>query len=74
MNSKWFSRRWIITLWAMLMITGILVISTIIDTDQWSTLATTLVTIPIAFTSLETLNKKHKYNNKTEENLLDGEK
>lgn len=60
-TNKWKSRRWLITLWAMFMVTGIVVVSAITKTEQWDGLATTLVAIPVAFTSLETLNKKHMY-------------
>ena len=60
-TNKWKSRRWLITLWAMFMVTGIVVVSVITKTEQWDGLATTLVAIPVAFTSLETLNKKHMY-------------
>lgn len=51
--SKWLSRRWIITVWSMFMVTG---------SDQWSVLSTTLVAVPVAYTSLETLNKKGRPN------------
>lgn len=57
--NKWKSRRWLITLWAMLMVTFIVVFSMIRNTSEWVTLATTLVAVPVAFTSLETLNKRH---------------
>lgn len=57
--NKWKSRRWLITLWAMLMVTFIIVFSMIRNTSDWVTLATTLVAVPVAFTSLETLNKRH---------------
>lgn len=64
--SKWKSRRWLITLWAMLLTTFIVVFSLIRNTSDWVTLATTLVAVPVAFTSLETLNKKHKKQEQTE--------
>lgn len=57
--NKWKSRRWLITLWSMLMVTFIVVFSMIRNTSDWVTLATTLVAVPVAFTSLETLNKRH---------------
>lgn len=60
-TSKWKSRRWLITLWAMFMVTAIVIVSAVTGTDQWNSLATTLVAIPVAFTSLESLNKKHMY-------------
>ena len=60
-SSKWKSRRWLITVWAMFMVTAIVISSEITKSEQWNGLATTLVAIPVAFTSLESLNKKHKY-------------
>ena len=62
--NKWKSRRWIITVWAMAMITVICVLGLIFKDNSYVTIATTLVAVPVAFTSLETLNKKWK--NKTE--------
>ena len=62
--NKWKSRRWIITVWAMVMITVICVLGIIFKDNSYVTIATTLVAVPVAFTSLETLNKKWK--NKTE--------
>lgn len=57
--NKWKSRRWLITVWAMLMVTAIVVLGTIFKNDSYATLATTLVAVPVGFVSLETLNKKH---------------
>lgn len=57
--NKWKSRRWLITLWAMLMVTAIVVLGIIFKNDSYVPLATTLVAVPIGFVSLETLNKKH---------------
>ena len=57
--NKWHSRRWIITVWAMAMITVICVLGIIFKDNSYVTIATTLVAIPVAFTSLETLNKRH---------------
>lgn len=65
--NKWKSRRWLITLWAMLMVTFIVVFSMIKNTSDWVTLATTLVAVPVAFTSLETLNKRHIKKHEIEE-------
>lgn len=59
--SKWKSRRWLITLWAMLLVSAICVLGIIFKTDSYVPIATALVAIPVAFTSLETLNKKYKY-------------
>lgn len=57
--NKWKSRRWLITLWAMLMVTAIVVLGIIFKNDSYAPLATTLVAVPVGFVSLETLNKKH---------------
>ena len=57
--NKWHSRRWIITVWAMAMITVICILGIIFKDNSYVTIATTLVAIPVAFTSLETLNKRH---------------
>lgn len=57
--NKWKSRRWIITVWAMFMVTAIVILGIIFEDDSYSILATTLVAIPVGFVSLETLNKKH---------------
>ena len=57
--NKWHSRRWIITVWAMVMITVICILGIIFKDNSYVTIATTLVAIPVAFTSLETLNKRH---------------
>ena len=58
--NKWKSRRWIITVWAMAMITVICVLGIIFKDNSYVTIATTLVAVPVAFTSLETINKKWK--------------
>lgn len=63
--NKWKSRRWLITLWAMLMVTAIVILGIIFKNDSYVPLATTLVAVPVGFVSLETLNKKHM--KKTEE-------
>lgn len=57
--NKWKSRRWIITLWAMVMVSAIVVLGIIFGNDAFAPLATTLVAVPVGFVSLETLNKKH---------------
>lgn len=57
--NKWKSRRWLITLWSMFMVTAIVVLGIIFKNDNYTTLATTLVAVPVGFVSLETLNKKH---------------
>lgn len=57
--NKWKSRRWIITLWSMVMVSAIVVLGIIFNDDTFAPLATTLVAVPVGFVSLETLNKKH---------------
>lgn len=57
--NKWKSRRWIITVWSMFMVTTIVILGIILKNDSYVMLATTLVAIPVGFVSLETLNKKH---------------
>ena len=57
--NKWKSRRWLITVWSMLMVTAIVVLGIIFKNDSYAPLATTLVAVPVGFVSLETLNKKH---------------
>lgn len=57
--NKWKSRRWIITLWAMVMVSAIVVLGIVFGDDTFAPLATTLVAVPVGFVSLETLNKKH---------------
>lgn len=57
--NKWKSRRWIITIWSMVMVTTIVILGIIFKNDSYTTLATTLVAVPVGFVSLETLNKKH---------------
>jgi hypothetical protein len=59
--NKWHSRRWIATLWAMGMVTAIMILSFIKNTDQWGPLAMTLAAIPVGFTTLETLAKKRTH-------------
>lgn len=57
--SKWKSRRWIITVWSMVVITVVAVLGIIFKNDSYVPLITTMSAIPIGFVSLETLNKKH---------------
>lgn len=57
--NKWKSRRWLITLWSMFMVTAIVTLGIIFKNDSYIPLATTLVAVPVGFVSLETLNKKH---------------
>lgn len=62
--NKWKSRRWLITLWSMLMVTIIVVLGTIYQTDSFSVLATTLVAVPVGYVTLTTINKgKQELNN-----------
>ena len=57
--NKWKSRRWLITLWSMIMVSALSVLGIIFKNDSYVPLATTLVAVPVGFVSLETLNKKH---------------
>ena len=56
--NKWKSRRWMITLWAMFMVTATTILGIIFSNDSYVPLATTLVAVPVSFVSLESLNKK----------------
>lgn len=58
--NKWRSRRWIITVWSMVMVSAICILGIIYDSADYVTIAAALVAIPVAFTSLETLNKRHQ--------------
>lgn len=64
--NKWKSRRWLITLWSMLLITFIVVFSLIKNASEWVTFATTLVAIPVAYTTLESINKRKPKQEKIE--------
>lgn len=64
--NKWKSRRWLITLWAMVMVTALSVLGIIFKNDAYVPLVTTLVAVPVSFVSLETLNKKHRFENNAE--------
>lgn len=55
--NKWKSRRWLITLWAMIMVTIIVILGTVFQNSSFTTLATTLVAVPVGYVSLETVNK-----------------
>lgn len=58
--NKWKSRRWLICLWAMLIISVIVILGILYNTDSYVPLATTLVAIPVSFVSLESVNKWKK--------------
>lgn len=58
--NKWKSRRWLITLWSMIMVSALSVLGIIFKNDSYVPLATTLVAVPVGFVSLETLNKKQR--------------
>lgn len=65
--NKWKSRRWIICIWAMFVITMIVILGIIFKNDSYVPIATTLVAIPVAFTSLESVNKwKHQKENEND--------
>lgn len=57
-HNKWKSRRWLITLWAMFMVTALSILGIIFKNDAYVPLTTTLVAVPIGFVSLETWKKK----------------
>lgn len=59
LHNKWKSRRWLITIWAMFMVTIIVILGIVFKNDAYVPLATTLVAVPVGFVSLETLNKKY---------------
>lgn len=61
--NKWKSRRWLITCWAMLMVSVTVILGIIYKNDSYVPLSTTLVAIPVAFVSLETWNKGKKKEN-----------
>lgn len=56
-KAKFFSRRWIITIWCCLNITLIIVLGSIFKSDAFAGVAMTLSAVPAAFCSLETVNK-----------------
>lgn len=62
--NKWKSRRWLITLWSMFMVTATTILGIIFSNDSYVPLATTLVAVPVSFVSLESLNKKKVKNSK----------
>ena len=55
--SKFRSRRWIITVWAMFMVTAITIVSMITGDERFVMLSITLAAEPIAYTSLSTIKK-----------------
>lgn len=57
--NKWKSRRWLITIWSMIMVSALSILGIIFKNDAYIPLATTLVAVPVSFVSLESLNKKH---------------
>lgn len=56
-TGKWRSRKWFVTLWCMLMVTGIVVFSFITGSEQFVMLATTLAAEPIAYMSIQAIGK-----------------
>lgn len=58
--NKFHSRRFWICVWAMVLITGIVVGSYIRDNYELSGLAAALTSIVVAYTGIETWNKKYK--------------
>ena len=57
--NKWKSRRWLITLWSMIMVTALSVLGIVFHENDYVPVVTTLVAVPVGFVSLETLNKKY---------------
>ena len=55
--TKFNSRRWIISIWSMVLISVIVVWSLAIKCEMFGTLALTLVAIPTSFVSLESIKK-----------------
>ena len=55
MYNKWKSRRFLIALWAIFLITYIVIFKTV----EWITLTSLLVTLVIAFVGSETLTKRY---------------
>ncbi len=66
-NSKWKSRRWMITVWAMALSSLICVFGIVFHENAYVPVATSLVAVPVAFTSLESLNKKYRIQKKEKE-------
>lgn len=56
-HNKYRSRRWIVTVWSMFMVTAITIISMITGDERFAMLAVTLAAEPLAYTSLETIKK-----------------
>lgn len=73
-KNKFFSRRWIVTVWTLVLITLIVILGTLFDNSSFSGLAMTLSGVPIAFTSLETVNKWKQSNNDAVEGSVGAEK
>lgn len=68
--NKWKSRRWVVTVWSMAMISIFAILGIVFKIDSFVTLCSTLSVIPIGFVSLETVNKWKKQKEvNTEENL-----
>lgn len=55
--NKWKSRRWLITVWSMIMVSATVILGIIFSNDSYVPLATTLVAVPVGFVSLESVNK-----------------
>ncbi len=58
--NKWRSRKWLVTIWCMVMVTGIVVCSFITGSEQFVMLATTLSAEPIAYVSIQAIGKNRK--------------
>lgn len=66
--SKYLGRRWLLVCWTCLLISLIVVMETIFKTNNFSGLAMTLSAVPISFVSIESWNKKYRYNGGENEN------
>lgn len=66
--NKFYSRRWIITLWCVALITVIVICGYIFKDDSFVSLSMTLSAVPVAFTSLETVKKWKQEKQKDDNN------
>lgn len=62
-SQKWKSRRWIITVWSMILLTAIIGYSMVSGNESMMMIATVLAGEATAYTSLETLKKNRNPTN-----------
>lgn len=55
--SKWSSRRWIISIWSIALLSVIVIWGLILKEEIYGTIALALVAIPTSFVSLESVKK-----------------